>query len=168
MISSLSSLKMASSTFDSYATKVCLYSERKPGTYDSNALNSIILSLPFAEAHVAVEDLEIEKLPRLGETLRLRDHLQGAFFDVVRLPDVDLHMFTVPILIRQAFLERLEGWREWRTLAAFLSGDFLQPAVVFKNTPIPIKTGPFETETYYLADVRILFCRQEPFTWSAT
>lgn len=156
---------MASSTFDSYATKVCRYSERKPGAYNSSSLNSIILTLPFAEAHVVFEELETEALPRLGETLSLKDHLQVSFFDVIRLSDVDLHMFTVPVLIRQAFLERLEGWREWRTLTAYLSEQSLYPAVVFKNTPIPIRESPFEKGTYYLADVRVLFGRNEPFVW---
>lgn len=156
---------MASSTFDSYAAKVCRHAELPQKAYASNSLNTVILNLPFAEAHLVLDGREATELPRLGETRSLQEHLQAAFFDVVRLPKAELFLFTAPVLIKKVFLERLEGWREWRTLAAYLAQSDLEPTIVFKNTPIPIKESPFETNTYYLADVRVIFVREEPFVW---
>ena len=90
--------------------------------------------------------------------------MQKNFFDVLGMAGRELFAFTVPVLIRRDYLERLEGWREWRVLALYLGQSDLEPLVVFRNTPIAIKTGLLEETVYYVADVRVA-CAGENFEW---
>ena len=115
--------------------------------------------------HAAIDEVELDQLPRLGDQIRLNDHMQKSFFDVLGMPGRDLPDCTAPVLIKGTHLERLEGWREWRVLKAYLERAALLPAFLFRNTPIPIKIGPFEHEDYYVGDVRVLMVRDEPVVW---
>ena len=91
--------------------------------------------------------------------------MQAHFFSFLLNPSRDIIEFTKPVLIKRQHLERLEGWREWHTLTVYLRQQDLEPAAVFRNTPIPIKTGPFETVDYYVADIRVVLGRSVPFVW---
>ena len=154
------------SIYETYAAKICRHVELPPGTYDSQNLNSYIMALPLGEAHAALDKVELEHLPRLGDTLSLNDHMQAHFFSLLLNPARDLWEFTKPLLIKRQHLERLEGWRDWRTLSVYLRQQDLEPAAVFRNTPIPVKAGPFETVDYYAADIRVVLGRSVPFVWS--
>ena len=151
--------------YETYAAKICRHVELPPGTYDAQKLNSYIMALPLGEAHAALGQVELEKLPRLGDTISLTDHMQAHFFSLLLNPSRDITEFTKPVLIKRQHLERLEGWREWRTLTVYLHQEGMEPAAVFRNTPIPIKTGPFETVDYYVADMRVVLGRSAPFVW---
>lgn len=153
------------SIYDTYAAKICSQLELKPATYDMQELNSYIMDLPLAEAHAAYQGIDLENLPRLGDTLSLKVHMQSSFFDILMDPVRPLTDLTRPILIKREHLERLEGWRDWRTLSVYLHQQDLEPAAVFRNTPITIKTAPFETEVYYVADIRVVLGRKEAFVW---
>lgn len=153
------------SIYETYAAKICRHVELPPGTYDSQKLNSYIMALPLGEAHAALDKVELEHLPRLGDTLSLNDHMQAHFFSLLLNPARDLWEFTKPLLIKRQHLERLEGWRDWRTLSVYLRQQGLEPAAVFRNTPIPVKAGPFETVDYYAADIRVVLGRSAPFVW---
>lgn len=154
------------SIYETYAAKICSQLELKPATYDMQELNSYIMDLPLAEAHAAYQGVELEKLPRLGDTLSLKDHMQANFFNILMNPARPLTDLTRPILIKREHLERLEGWRDWRTLSVYLHQQNMEPAAVFRNTPITIKTAPFESEVYYAADIRVMLGRKEPFQWT--
>lgn len=91
--------------------------------------------------------------------------MQAHFFSLLLNPARDLWEFTKPLLIKRQHLERLEGWRDWRTLSVYLRQQDLEPAAVFRNTPIPVKAGPFETVDYYAADIRVVLGRSAPFVW---
>ena len=126
--------------------------------------------MPLGESHAVLDDVELEKLPKLGESVSLNDHMQRNFFNVVGTPNRELYEFTVPVLVRQNYLERLDGWRDWRTLSVYMMQQFLQPVLVFRNTPMPTKRitdlGLVETVNYFVADVRVMCGRDEPFVWS--
>lgn len=92
------------------------------------------MALPLGEAHAALDKVELEKLPRLGDTISLNDHMQVNFFSLLLNPARDLWEFTKPLLIKRQHLERLEGWRDWRTLSVYLRQQDLEPAAVFRNT----------------------------------
>lgn len=153
------------SIFDTYAAKICRDAELSPGTYDIKQLNSYVMAWPLAEAHAALDGVELEHLPKLGDTVGLNEHMQANFFDVVYNPAREPWQFTRPVLIKRQHLERLEGWRDWRMLSLYLRQDGLEPAAVFRNTPIPVKTEPFERIEYYVADIRVLLVRDAPFVW---
>ena len=153
------------SIYETYAAKICRHVELPSGTYDSHELNSYIMGLPLGEAHAALDKVELESLPRLGDTLSLNDHMQANFFSLLLNPERGIWEFTKPVLIKRQHLERMEGWRDWRTLSVYLRQQDLEPAAVFRNTPIPIKAGPFETVDYYAADIRVLLGRSEAFSW---
>ncbi len=153
------------SKFETYATKICRHAKLPPRRYESEELNAIVMVLPLAESHAALDDIELEGLPRLGETVTLNQHVQANFFNVLGDPSRDLWEFTKPVLIKRPYLERLEGWRDWRSLAVYLAQEDLQPVAVFRNTPISIKTGTFEATDYYVADIRVALEREEAFAW---
>lgn len=153
------------SIFETYAAKICRHVDLPPATYDTQTLNSYIMALPLGEAHAALDAIELENLPRLGDTVSLNDHMQANFFSLLLNPARDLWEFTKPVLIKRQHLERLEGWRDWRTLSVYLSQEGLEPAAVFRNTPISIKSGQFETVAYYAADIRVVLGRNAPFHW---
>lgn len=153
------------SILETYAAKICRDAELPPKTYDVTALTSIIMDLPLAESHAALDGVELEKLPRLGDSVSLKEHMQAHFFNVVTDPERQIWELTKPVLIKRQYLERLEGWRDWRTLSVYLGKDGLEPAAVFRNTPIPIKEGPFESTDYYVADIRVALVRQTDFIW---
>jgi hypothetical protein len=90
---------------------------------------------------------------------------ESNFFSLLLNPARDLWEFTKPLLIKRQHLERLEGWRDWRTLSVYLRQQDLEPAAVFRNIPIPIKIRPFESVEYYAADIRVVLGRPEPFIW---
>jgi hypothetical protein len=106
--------------FEAYAAKICRHAELPPRVYESSELNNVIMSLPLGESHAVLDGVELEKLPRLGETISLNEHMQRHFFDVIGTPSRELYEFTVPFLIRRSHLERLDGWRDWRTLTVYL------------------------------------------------
>ncbi len=153
------------SIYDTYAAKICSQLELKPRAYDMKELCSYIMDLPLAEVHAAHQGVDLEKLPRLGDTLSLKAHMQACFFDILMNPVRPLTDLTRPILIKREHLERLEGWRDWRTLSVYLHQENLEPAAVFRNTPITIKTAPFESEVYYAADIRVMLGRKEAYMW---
>ncbi len=153
------------SIFETYATKICRHAELPPKVYETHSLNTVIMTLPLAESHAALDGVELAALPRLGESISLNAHVQANFFDVLANPTRELWEFTKPILIRREHLERLEGWRDWRTLSVYLNQEGLEPAAVFRNRPIPIKSGPFETVDFYVADIRIALARETAFEW---
>lgn len=157
---------MSATLYDQYAAKICRHAELEPRDYGDNNLNDIIMALPLAEAHAALAGTDLDKLPRLGETISVNNHMKLNFFDVIGLPSRELHEFTAPVLVRRDYIERLEGWREWRTLAVYLKQANLEPVMVFRNTPVPVKTAPYETTVYYVADVRVILDRDEPFRWN--
>ncbi len=156
---------MPSSMFDAYAAKICRHAELPPRVYESSELNNVIMSLPLAESHAVLDGVELENLPRLGETISLNEHMQRHFFDVIGTPSRELYEFTVPFLIRRSHLERLDGWRDWRTLTVYLGQQGLEPVVVFRNTPLPIKPVPFETVEYYVGDVRMILGGNDEYLW---
>ncbi|MFD1696788.1 hypothetical protein [Roseibium aestuarii] len=160
------SKKSMTSIFETYAAKICRCAELPPNTYDIIQLNRIVMTLPLAEAHAALDGVEHDRLPRLGDTVSLKEHMQANFFDILNQPARELWEFTKPILMKRQHLERLEGWRDWRTLSVYLSRDGLEPSAVFRNTPIPIKTDPFESVDYYVADIRVFLVRDISFVWS--
>ena len=123
------------------------------------------MSLPLGESHAALDGAELEALPRLGETVSLNEHMQANFFNVLGDPRRELWEMTRPVLIKRQYLERLEGWRDWRTLTVYLGQNGLEPAAVFRNTPIPINAGPFESVDYYAGDVRVILAREGVFEW---
>lgn len=123
------------------------------------------MALPLGEAHAALDGVELERLPRLGDTISLNDHMQANFFNLLLNPARDLWEFTKPVLIKRQYLERLEGWRDWRTLTVFLHEKGMEPAAVFRNTPIPVKSGPFESVDYYAADIRVILGMKDPYRW---
>lgn len=151
------------SIFETYATKICRHAKLPPKVYETHALNHVIMTLPLAESHAALSGIELENLPRLGETVSLKDHMQAHFFNVISDPRRELYEFTKPVLIKRQYLERLEGWRDWRTLSVYLNQEGLEPAAVFRNTPIVIKSGVFEKIDYYVADIRVVFVRDVLF-----
>lgn len=151
--------------YETYAAKICRHVALPSGTYDSQELNSYIMALPLGEAHAVLDGVELEALPRLGDTVSVSDHMQAHFFSLLMNPARDLWEFTKPVLMKRQHLERLEGWRDWRMLSIYLHQQDLEPAVVFRNTPIPIQTGPFETADYYAADIRVVLGRSAPFVW---
>lgn len=153
------------SIFDTYAAKICRDADLPPATYEINTLNGYIMTLPLGESHAALDGVELDSLPRLGESISLNDHMQANFFNLLFNPAREAWQFTRPILIKRQHLERLEGWRDWRTLSVYLNQEGLEPAAVFRNTPIPIKAEPFETVDYYAADIRILLGRDVLFNW---
>lgn len=153
------------SIFETYAAKICRHAELPPKAYDVHELNSIVMDLPLAEAHAALDGVELDALPRLGDSISLKDHVQANFFNVLGDPARELWEFTKPILIKRLHLERLEGWRDWRTLAVYLGQQGLEPVAVFRNTPIAIETGMFETTDHYVADIRILLGWDKTFDW---
>jgi hypothetical protein len=153
------------SIYETYAAKICRHVGLPQGSYDAQELNSYIMALPLGEAHAALGNVELENLPRLGDTVSLNDHMQAHFFSLLLNPARDLIEFTKPVLIKRQHLERLEGWRDWRTLTVYLHQEGMEPAAVFRNTPIPIKAGPFETVDYYAADIRVVLGRSVPFAW---
>lgn len=153
------------SIYETYAAKICRHEGLAPGTYDSQTLNNYIMGLPLGEAHAAFDQVELEGLPRLGDTVSLSDHMQANFFSLLLNPDRDLWESTKPLLIKRQHLERLEGWRDWRTLLVYLRQQDLEPAAVFRNTPIPIQSGAGEAVEYYAADIRVVLGRNAPFVW---
>lgn len=153
------------SIFETYAARICRYAELPPATYPTKDLNSYIMALPLGEAHAALDQVELENLPRLGETVSLNDHMQAHFFSLLMNPARGLWEFTKPVLIKRPYLERLEGWRDWRTLSVYLLQEHLEPAAVFRNTPVTIKAGPFETVEYYAADIRVSLGWNMEFEW---
>jgi|GEM_PF-5727474 len=153
------------SIFETYAARVCQHAELPPKVYTTLHLNSLIMGLPLAESHAALMGVELAELPRLGDQVSLNSHVQSYFFDVVADTSRKLLDLTKPVLIKREYLERLEGWRDWRTLSVYLSQEGLEPSAVFRNRPIPIKTGPFETVDYYVADIRMVLARDTEFTW---
>lgn len=134
-----------------------------PDAYDTYLLNEIVLALPLAEAHAALDEVELESLPCLGEGLTLNAHMQANFFNVIGAASRELWETTKPFLIARKYLERLEGWRDWRTLAVYLEQEHLEPVMVFRNTPMSITGKPGD---YYVADIRVLCGREQPFVWS--
>jgi hypothetical protein len=160
---------MPSNIFDAYAEKICCHAELSSGTYYSNDLNDVVLSLPLGEAHAVVDGIELGDLPKMGKDIDLRARMQRYFFDVLGSDHLELHEFTKPFLLSRAHLERLDGWREWRTLAAHLEQSCLHPTLVFRNTPLPLhqvyEGGVVETVEYYVSEVRVMFARSEPFDW---
>lgn len=151
-------------TFDTYAEKICRFAELKPRVYEAHSLNTVVLALPFAEAHAAYDGQPLDGLPRLGETVSLQQHMQEQFFDVIAAPSRGLYESTAPVLIKCSFLERLEGWAEWHALAAYLTRFDLQPLIVFKNAPL----SAVGRESYYVADIRVICVRPEPYAWSGS
>ena len=117
---------MPASMYDAYAEKICRHAELPANRYESNHLNDVILSLPLGESHAVLDGQELERLPRLGESVSLNDHMRRNFFNVVGTADRELYEFTVPVLVRQNYLERLDGWRDWRTLSVYMMQQFLQ------------------------------------------
>jgi hypothetical protein len=160
---------MPSSMYDAYAEKICRHVGLPADQYESNQLNDVILTLPLGEGHAIIDGIELEKLPRLGESLTLKDHMQRNFFEVVGHAGRELYEFTTPFIIRRSHLERLDGWREWRTLAVYMSQHFLQPVLVFRNTPMPTRRiseiGLVEAVDYYVGEVRVIFSETDPFVW---
>jgi hypothetical protein len=157
---------MSANLYNQYASKICRHAGLVARVYDEFDLNDVIMGLPLGEAHAALAGRELEQLPRLGESVSINSHMQAHFFDVVGLADKELHEFTSPVLVPRKHLERLEGWRDWRTLVVYLSQSGLEPVMVFRNTPIPIKTGTFEHTDYYVADVRVICNRDQPYHWA--
>lgn len=153
------------SIFETYAAKICRQAQLPPATYEVDELNRYIMTLPLGEAHAALDGVELEALPRLGDTVTLTAHVQAGFFDIVRDATRELWEFTRPVLMKRQHLERLEGWREWRTLTVYLQEKGLEPCVVFRNTPLSLRTAPLETTDYYVADIRILLMRKQPYQW---
>ncbi len=153
------------SMFDTYAAKLCRQLKLAPATYDIPDLNGAIMALPLAEAHAALKGVALENLPRLGETVSLNEHMQAHFFGTLLDEARVLPELTQPVLIKRPHLERLEGWRDWRTLTVYLANERLEPVVVFRNTPVPLKAGAFETMDYYVADIRVVLAREAPFEW---
>lgn len=163
---------MPSSMFDAYAEKICRHAELPADRYESNDLNNVILSLPLGESHAALDGAELDQLPHLGENISLNDHMQRNFFDVIGSASRELYEFTVPFLIRRTYLERLDGWRDWRTLSVYMQQHFLQPVIVFRNTPLNKRraglAGVIESMDYYVGEVRVMCAHTEPFEWRHT
>lgn len=157
---------MPATLYDQYATKICQTVELEPKSYEAYSLNTVVMTLPLAEAHAAADGIELEALPRLGESVSLKSHMQTHFFDVIGYPNRPIIMFTAPILVQRHHLERLEGWRDWRTLTVYLNQADLNPVMVFRNTPISLKADYLEKKDYYVADVRVRFERDQPFHWN--
>ncbi len=112
-------------------------------------------------------EMREDEMPRLGENLTVQQHAKASFLDLIH-SDAELHMFTMPFVIAKKYLQDLQGWREWRTWEQYLNGFHLQPVIVFKNTPHEIADARGRVEIYYLADMRVLFKREEPFQWTST
>lgn len=144
------------SIYDTYARKLLDYFDVQPGDYDIGTLNELVLSVPFAEAHVVDNDLSEKSLPRLGEGLSVQDHMRRCFFDMVN-SEAPLFMMTSPFLIKREFLEALEHWREWRVLTLYLLQFNLDAAIAFRNRPIALDDRDGAKADYYLGDVRV-FC----------
>ncbi|OBQ66502.1 hypothetical protein EFV37_35865 (plasmid) [Mesorhizobium loti] len=157
---------MPAPIYDQYAAKICRHASLAAGLYEGQDLNDVVMALPLGEGHAVLAGTEFEELPRLGETVSVNSHMQANFFDVIGMDAKELHEFTAPILVRRGYIERLEGWREWRTLSVWLLQEYLEPVVVFRNTPVPVKTAAFEQTDYYVADVRVIFNRAQPFHWN--
>lgn len=150
--------------YDDYAAKVLRTSGFEPKAYQANSLNTIVLTLPFAEAHMLMMEMREADMPRLGETLPVQKHAQDSFLNLIH-SDAELHMFTMPFIIQKKYLQDLQGWREWRTWEQYLEGLQLQPIIVFKNRSLEIEDDRGRPETYYLADMRVLFRRETAFDW---
>lgn len=103
-------------------------------------------------------------MPRLGENLSVQEQAKACFLDLIHT-DVELHMFTIPFIIQKRYLQDLQGWRDWRTWEQYLLSVELQPIIVFKNRSLEIEDSRGRPETYYLADMRVLFKRAGPFQW---
>lgn len=132
-------------------------------------MNDVILSLPLGEGHAVVDGVDLDELPKMGSDINLHEHMQRNFFDVIASRKRELPEFTQPFLLSRAHLERLDGWREWRTLAVYLEQSYLQPTLVFRNTPIPKhkvhESGVVEIVEYYVSEVRVMLARSDPFEW---
>jgi hypothetical protein len=157
---------MPENLYHRYAAKICRRLDLPAASYSGEELTSAVMKLPIGEANAAFEGKQLGKLPRLGDTVSVREHMQSNFFDVIGMSEEPATRFTSPVLVKRSHLERLEGWHEWQTLAGVLRDHDLEPVMVFRNTPIPIKTSPYEETEYYVADVRVTFRREDPFRWS--
>lgn len=116
-----------------------------------------------------LDNTELEDLPKLGESVTLKEHMQRNFFDVVGSHRRELYEFTVPFLLKRSYLERLDGWRDWRTLSVYMQQQFLQPVIVFRNTPMYMRSGgsggQAEKTDYYVSEVRVMCAHPESFEW---
>ena len=61
------------SIFKTYAAKICHHVDLPPATYNTQTLNIYIMALPLGEAHAALDAIELENLPWLGDTVSLND-----------------------------------------------------------------------------------------------
>lgn len=159
--------RQVSDIYEAYAAKVCGFGPLDAGPYTGQELTAYVLNLPLAESHAALDGVQLEELPRLGETRALDAHMRQTFFDVVRNAARQLFEATAPVLVRRDYLERLEGWRDWQTLRVVLSQDHLEPLIAFRNTPIRLGTANGRLADYYVADVRVALSRPAPFIWHA-
>src|SRR4051812_48241755 len=113
--------------YDALATKILNFGTFRPGTYEAFKLNSLIFSLPFAEAHIIAENRVVSDLPRLGETLSLPEHLQSTVLPMLGDDDLSLINMTSPVLIQKAFLARLDDWIEWQVVQKMLAKHEVAP-----------------------------------------
>jgi hypothetical protein len=150
--------------YATYARKLLEYFEVKAGTYADETLNELVLSVPFAEAHIVDKGLNETKLPRLGETVSVQEHLRKCFFDMINT-GTPLYVMTSPFLIKREFLEALEHWREWRVLVMYLNQHHLDPGIAFRNKPLILEADYTTKAEYYVGDVRVFCAGDEPVHW---
>lgn len=152
--------------YQTYAHRVCEFFEMPAGSYTAKELNSAVMQLPFAEAHMELDGTKIDELPKIGSNKTLQEHAQASFFEVIGNPNQPLFLNTRPILVKGSDLEAIEHWREWKTLGAYLRQHDLEPCFVFRNHPHILPVTYTEKASWYLADLRMVFVGDEAFTWA--
>ena len=152
--------------YETYAERVCDFFDMPGGTYPAKELNSAVMQLPFAEAHLELEGRKVPEVAKLGHGANLQQHVQRNFFDVVADKASPLFLKTRPILVNRYHLESMQHWREWQTLGVYLRQYDLEPALVFRNDPHTLPVDYTQQASFYLADLRVLFIGETPYRWS--
>ncbi|TPL98337.1 hypothetical protein [Mesorhizobium sp. B2-3-10] len=146
---------MASNIRSRYAAKLAATANLKQKSHSINSLNSLVLLLPAGEFHLAMLDKAATKLPVVGHDVTLEQVAKLHFFDVLNDDDEPAFGMTEPFLVRKSHLEALERWADWKTLQGYLAPLGLEPAIVFRNTPMRVQRGI--EEPFYVGDLRIMF-----------
>lgn len=146
---------MASNIRSKYAAKLAATSKLEQKSYAINSLNRMVLTLPYGELHLVVQDKVATRLPVVGHDVTLEQVAKAYFFDVLNDDEDSAFYMTEPFLVRKSHLEALEHWSEWKTLQGYLAPLGLEPAIVFRNTPIRVH-GAID-EPFYVGDLRVMF-----------
>ena len=126
----------------------------EPGIYTADVFNTAVLDLPFGELHVI--DTKATEFPRLGEDIKLNDHIQKTFMKAIG-PGALADMVQL-VRIHGSKLRDMDRWDEWNTLVSFALTKQLKPVIVFKNAP--------DSQGYYVADVRMMVLHAGKFDLS--